>query len=74
MLRYLVDKAMELEEAEGHPPYIWVAVHAWYEGALNTLANPPESHEQGVPHQAMSAPAGMAYETECVGFPRDWAE
>ncbi|WP_062995163.1 hypothetical protein [Nocardia mikamii] len=43
MLEYLVRKAKELEDEEGHPPYIWLAVHAWFEGALNTLAFPPES-------------------------------
>lgn len=43
MLEYLVRKAKELEEAEGEPPYVWLAVHAWYEGALSTLADPPKS-------------------------------
>ncbi|MFI5777527.1 hypothetical protein [Nocardia sp. NPDC051570] len=33
MLEYLIQKARELEEEDGEPPYIWLAVHAWYEGA-----------------------------------------
>ncbi len=37
--------AVRGEMKEGQPPYIWLAVHAWYEGALSTLAAPPESHE-----------------------------
>ncbi|WP_330256284.1 hypothetical protein OG874_18010 [Nocardia sp. NBC_00565] len=41
MLEYLVRKAKELEDEEGQPPYIWLAVHAWYEGALQTLASTP---------------------------------
>jgi hypothetical protein len=45
MLEYLVRKARELQDEEGQPPYIWLAVHAWYEGALSTLANPPKSQE-----------------------------
>ena len=53
MLEYLVRKAQELEDQEGHPPYIWLAVHAWYEGALQTLASVPDSkaetHEPGGP-------------------------
>ncbi|WP_040693809.1 hypothetical protein [Nocardia vinacea] len=43
MLEYLIRKAKELEDDEGEAPYLWLAVHAWYEGALQTLActHPP---------------------------------
>lgn len=36
MLQYLIHKAQEMEPVEGRPPYLWLAVHAWYEGALQT--------------------------------------
>jgi hypothetical protein len=41
MLEYLIRKARELEEEEGQPSYLWLAVHAWYEGALQTMASTP---------------------------------
>lgn len=43
MLEYLVRKAKELEKEDGQTPYVWLAVHAWYEGALSAFAAPPES-------------------------------
>lgn len=42
MLQYLIHKAQEMEIEEGQPPYLWLAVHAWHEGALQTLANLPD--------------------------------
>ncbi|WP_378733255.1 hypothetical protein [Nocardia brasiliensis] len=41
MLEYLVRKARELEQEEGQPPYLWLAIHTWYEGALHALASTP---------------------------------
>ncbi|WP_063059161.1 hypothetical protein [Nocardia sienata] len=42
MLQYLIHEAQEMETEEGQPPYLWLAVHAWYEGALQTLADLPD--------------------------------
>lgn len=39
MLEYLIHKAHELEAKEGQPQYVWLAVHAWYEGALQAMAD-----------------------------------
>jgi len=43
MLQYLIRRARELEEEEGQPPFLWLAVHAWYEGALQTMASTPDT-------------------------------
>lgn len=38
--------ALELEVTEeGQPPHLWLAVHAWHEGALQTLADLPDLPE-----------------------------
>ena len=42
MLQYLIHRAQEMEAEEGQSPYLWLAVHAWYEGALQTLADLPD--------------------------------
>lgn len=43
MLEYLIRKAREIGEQEGQPPYLWLAVHAWHEGALQTMASTPST-------------------------------
>jgi hypothetical protein len=40
MLGYLMNRAMEIAEAEGPQAAIaWAAVHAWFESALDTRAD-----------------------------------
>ncbi|WP_109526423.1 hypothetical protein [Nocardia aurea] len=43
MLQYLIQRAREQEDEEGQPPYLWLAVHAWYEGTLQTMATTPDT-------------------------------
>ena len=39
MLEYLVHRSEEMAESDGRPAaVIWLAVHAWFEGALAALA------------------------------------
>lgn len=40
MLEYLIRKAHELEKGRA-TPYLWLAVHAWHEGALQAMASTP---------------------------------
>ena len=51
MLEYLVHQSEEMAESDGRPAaVIWLAVHAWFEGALAALANAPplaERHPMG---------------------------
>ena len=49
MLEYLVHRSEEMAESDGRPAaVIWLAVHAWFEGALSALATVASSqdHEQ----------------------------
>ena len=43
MLAYLVQRSEEMAESDGRPAaVVWLAVNAWFEGALAALAgNPP---------------------------------
>ena len=42
MLEYLVHRSEEMAESDGRPAaVIWLAVHAWFEGALAALVNTP---------------------------------
>ena len=45
MLAYLVQRSEELADSDGRPAaVVWLAVHAWFEGALDALAaNAPRS-------------------------------
>ena len=41
MVAYLVQRSEEMAEADGRPTAVlWLAVHAWFEGALAALATP----------------------------------
>ena len=43
MLAYLVQRSEEMAESDGRPAaVVWLAVHAWFEGALNALAVLPQ--------------------------------
>jgi len=40
MLEYLVHRSAEMAQSDGRPAaVIWLAVQAWFEGALAALAN-----------------------------------
>ena len=39
MLEYLVHRSEEMAESDGRPAaVVWLAVHAWFEGALDALS------------------------------------
>ena len=55
MLEYLVHRSEEMAESDGRPAaVIWLAVHAWFEGALSALADAGPSaavHATGCPQR-----------------------
>ena len=43
MLEYLVHRSEEIAESDGRPTaVIWLAAHAWFEGAVAALASAPQ--------------------------------
>ena len=41
MLEYLVHRSEEIAASDGRPAaVIWLAAHAWFEGALSALSTP----------------------------------
>ncbi len=56
MLEYLVHRSEAMAASDGRPAaVIWLAVHAWFEGAVAALANAATSDERG-PWPACTSP------------------
>ena len=54
MLAYLVRRSEEMAESDGRPAaVVWLAVHAWFEGALAALAV-AAPHQQANPSDGSS--------------------